>query len=470
MSTTEERAWELAQWDAVETAAHLKKRDVSVPEVIEAAITRARAAEKLGAVVTPTFERALLAAMKPAVGPLAGVPMFTKDLTQVEGVRTGWGSAAAGEYISTSSDPTVKIFERTGMISLGKSSTPELGLTATTEPLGVKPTRNPWNPEHSTGGSSGGAAALVASGVVPLSHASDGGGSVRIPASCCGLVGLKVTRGRFDMEGSNLLPVNIAVHGCVTRTVRDTIAFWEAVEQHLPHRKSLPPIGPVAGAPARKLRVAAFTNSPMGRPVHPEVVAATEKALKLCEELGHQVELIACPVEKQVPEDFMRLWGFVAFVQSKAGRVLIHRGWDASKLEPWTIGFGRYFTDAKGAALASMSRLRGFKKTWASLISKYDVMLSPTLAQPPARLGHLATDLPFDVTLERVIAYVPFTALFNASGAPAISLPLGQSSTGLPVGVQFAGAWGSERLLLGLARSIEEARPWAKMAPRERWA
>lgn len=460
----------MAQWDAVETAEHLKKRDVSVPEVIEAAITRTRSSERLGAVVTPTFERALLAATKPAVGLLAGVPMFTKDLTQVAGVRTGWGSAAAGHYISSSSDPTVKIFERTGLISLGKSATPELGLVPTTEPLGVAPTRNPWNPDHSPGGSSGGAAALVASGVVPLAHGSDGGGSIRIPASCCGLVGLKVTRGRFDMEGSNLLPVNIAVQGCLTRSVRDTVAFWEAVEQHLPSRRDLPPIGALSPAPPKKLRIAAFVNSPMERPVHPDAVAATEQALELCEDLGHQVELIACPIQRQVTEDFIRLWSFVAYVHWKGGRVLMHGKWDASKLEPWTVGLGRQFSNAVAASVVSIQRLRRFKTTWATLMQKYDVVLSPTLAAPPVSIGHLRTDLPFDLTMERAISYMPFASVFNAAGAPAISLPLGKSATGLPVGVQFVGAWGSERLLLELARSIEEARPWKKLAPRALWA
>lgn len=461
--------WELAKWDAVETLEHVKRKEVSPAEVVQAAITRARDAAVLGAVVTPTFELALSAAAKRSQGALAGVPFFIKDLAQVAGVRTAWGSAAAGQYVSSRSDPTVKTFEAIGLISLGKSATPELGLTGTTEPLAFGPCRNPWRPTHSTGGSSGGAAALVAAGVVPIAHASDGGGSIRIPASCCGLVGLKATRGRFDMEGSKLLPVNVAVHGVVSRTVRDTVAFWEAVEKQRGARR-LPPIGALSASPKKPLRIAGYFDSPMGQPVHPDARAAAERALKLCEQLGHKVELIPCPVDRQVTEDFLRLWGFLAFTQARAGRLLMHRGFDASKLEPWTLGFARYFTDSLPASLRAIRRLRGFKDTWAKLMERYDVILSPTLAQPPPAIGHLTTDQPFEVLLERIITYTPFAAPINAAGAPALSLPLGRSADGLPMGAQFAAAHGQERLLLELGRALEEASPWVQQAPQANWS
>ena len=468
-AATETAAWAWAEWDAVETAERIRRKDVTAAEVVAAAITRAKSAAVLGAIVTPTFESAIDAASKRSEGALAGVPTFIKDLAQVGGVRTRWGSAATGEYVSTRSDPSVLAMERTGLISLGKSATPEFGLTATTEPLGFHPTRNPWRPTHSTGGSSGGAAALVAAGVVPLAHGSDGGGSIRIPASCNGLVGLKPSRRRFDMEGSNLLPVNIAVHGVVTRTVRDTIAFWNALEAQLRPAR-LPPIGHVRARPEGKLHIGVFVDSPMGLPVHPEVRAATEQAAKLCAELGHEVTPLPCPVERQVTEDFLRLWGFVAFVHAKGGKLLVHRGFDASKLEPWSIEFARYFSKEPGRALGAMRRLRGYAATWAKLMERFDVMVSPTLAEPPAPIGHLTTDQPFELLFARIISYTPFAAPLNAAGAPALSLPLGRSSDGLPLGVQFAAAHGREALLLELGLSLEEARPWPRIAPRAGWA
>lgn len=467
MTTKENTAWELAAWDAVETTERLKKKEVSATEVIEAAIIRARSAGSLGAIVTPTFERAWSAAQT-ATGPLAGVPTFIKDLAQVAGVRTAWGSAGSGQYVSRESDPAVKLLEGTGMISLGKSATPEFGLTGTTEPLAFSPCLNPWDVAHSSGGSSGGAATLVAAGIVPIAHGSDGGGSIRIPASCCGLVGLKVTRGRFDMEASPLLPVNVAVHGALTRSVRDTVAFWEAIEQQLTSRR-LPPIGALSSQPRKRLRIAAYVDTPLGTPVHPDARLATEQAMKRCEELGHEVQLVPCPIERQVIEDFLRLWGFIAFVQAKGGRLLVHRDFETAKLEPMTTEFARYFSDAMRASMNAMRRLRGFTQTWAKLMERFDVVMSPSLAEPPAPLGHLATHHRFEVLFERLTTYTPFTAAINAAGAPALSLPLGRSARGLPMGVQFAAAQGQERLLLDLGRALEEAAPWEKVAPRTSW-
>src|SRR5215208_3677161 len=225
--TSSERA-ALASWDAVETATRVRNKDVTAAEVVDAAIARAEEAAHLGAIVTESYERARARARVPNVaGTLVGVPIFIKDLTHVHGVKTTWGSRGAGEYVSRRTDVVVRHLEGSGAVTLGKSATPEFGLTATTEPLGRAPCRNPWESTRSAGGSSGGSACLVAAGVVPLAHASDGGGSIRIPAACCGLVGLKPSRFRIDMEGSHLLPVNIATYGVLTRTVRDTVAFYE---------------------------------------------------------------------------------------------------------------------------------------------------------------------------------------------------------------------------------------------------
>ena len=456
-------AWELADWDAVETLERLQRKEVSAAEVVGAAATRAEATSALNAVVTADYQRAVERAA--TTGPLAGVPTFIKDLAQVEGLRTRWGSAATGDFISRSSDPTVKLLQRTGLVSLGKSATPEFGLTATTEPLALGPTLNPWNAAHSAGGSSGGAAALVAAGVVPLAHGSDGGGSIRIPAACCGLVGLKPSRGRLDMEGSNLLPVNIAVHGVLTRTVRDTVAFWRALESLRPTR-GLPPVSALQLERSRPLRIGVFVDSALGGPVDPEVVAATRAAAEACQALGHEVRELPTPIARQVLEDFINLWGFVAWAQWRGGRALVHGGFDGAQVEPWTRDFAAMFSSQLGAGLSAIRRLRRFTGTWAGLFEDLDVLVSPTLAEPAAPLGVFKTDNPFAPTLARLKDYSPFCAVANAAGAPAISLPMGRSAGGLPIGVQFAAARGHDALLLELALVLEEAHPWPRRAPR----
>ncbi len=448
---------ELAAMDAVETAARILSKELRPAEVIDAAIARAREAAHLGAVVTDTYERA--GGHPPPAGPLAGVPTFIKDLAQLAGVRTTWGSRGGGDCVAKKSDPFVARFERTGVVCLGKSATPELGLTATTESLGREPCRNPWDPARSTGGSSGGAACLVAAGVVPLAHASDGGGSIRIPAGCCGLVGFKPSRAALDMEGSRLLPVNIAVHGAVTRTVRDTIAFHDAVAS----RFTTPSTEP------RGLRIGVFVDAPIGTPVHPDTRAAVLASAHLCESLGHHVEEIRCPFDGQVIDDFLAYWGFVAWIQVKTARLMMHRQFDRAQLEPWTTGIAGTFVARRRAAFAAIRRLRRFGTTYARIMQAHDVLICPTTAEPAPALGHLATDQPFETGFDRLRSYVPFTPIHNAAGAPAISLPLGRSASGLPIGVQFAAARGADRMLLELARTIEQAHPWPLTAPRANW-
>ncbi len=470
MTTASSDLATMAAWDAVETRDRLHTKDVSAHEVLEGAIARSEDAQHLGAVFERTYDRARAkAGVRHAEAPLSGVPTFIKDLAQIRGVPTTWGSKAAGTYVSRRTDPIAARVEDIGLVTLGKSACPELGLTPTTEPLGWPPCRNPWDPSRSSGGSSGGAATLVAAGVVPIAHGSDGGGSIRIPAACCGLVGLKPSRSRLDMKGSNLLAVNIACEGVLTTTVRDTVAFYAALESRRGPRR-VTPIGKVADKPSRALRMGVFVDAPTGTPVDPEVRQAVLGAARLCESLGHDVEEIRCPFDGSVIDDFLRYWGLLAWLQVRTGRLGMHWGFDGTKVEPWTRGLTEFFTREKLSALAATLRLRRFSRTFAQIMMRYDVLISPTVAAPAPSLGYLATDLPFETHFERVRTFAAFTPAYNASGAPAISLPLGRSQAGLPIGVQLAAAHGEDRLLLELATSIEAARPWATIAPRQKWA
>jgi amidase len=458
----------LAAWDAVETAARLRGGEVSAAEVLEAALARLEDAAHLGAVVTTAAARARAQAGALTPGPLSGVPTLLKDLAQLEAVETTWGSRGAVGLVSSRSDPFVRRFEATGLVTLGKSATPELGLAATTEPLGRPPCRNPWSPGRSAGGSSGGAAALVAAGVVPLAHGTDGAGSIRVPASACGLVGLKPSRRRMDVAGSSLLPVNIAVDGVLTRTVRDTVAFHQALEASRP--RGAPALTPVGAAPARALRVGVYVESPLGTPVHPDHREAALAAGRLCASLGHQVDEARCPFESRDLVDFFAFWGLVAWGEVALARVVLHRSFDRSRLEPWSRDLAATFGARPGSILAATWRLRSCAGRYARALAPWDVLVSPTVSHPPPALGHFGAELPFSTVLERLITYLPFTPLVNAAGAPALSLPWGLGAEGLPVGVQLAAAPGADHLVLELGLALEAARPWTLVAPRDRWA
>jgi amidase len=456
---------DLAALDAVETATRIKSGDLSAAEAVEAAIERAeRIDRKINAIAFKTFDRARNDAGKTS-GPWAGVPSFVKDLDDVTGVASGFGSRAFPGYKGKEQTPLIDAFLGLGVVSLGKSTTPEFGLTATTEPLSTGVTRNPWNLDHSTGGSSGGAAALVASGVVAVAHASDGGGSIRIPAACCGNVGLKVSRGRHPKARPETAgPFSISVHGVQSRTVRDTAAVIAALE--VPAAESgLAQVGLVTGANARRLRICFATRGPYGRPVDPEVVEATRAVAKTCEGLGHSVEEISIPFAPGAEEAFMLYWAKNAWIAISRWEEITKLKRSGLAFEPFTLGLVEHFVSHQGEFDAAVARLLALTPEFDAMMAPYEVYLSPVIASPPAHIGHLGPKLSYEDHLQRVLEYAQFTGFFNIIGAPAISLPLSMSNGGLPIGSLFGARVGDERTLLELAYELEAAAPWSGRRP-----
>ncbi|HEY1551271.1 MAG TPA: amidase family protein [Kofleriaceae bacterium] len=408
-------------------ADQIRRGEVSRRDAIEAAIAKIPP----GAVVAERYAEAL--AEPPVDGPFSGVPTFVKDLSHVKGMPIAWGTKCS--TISKRDDPFVKTLRRLGFVILGKSATPELGLTATTEPEGRPPARNPFDAERTTGGSSGGAGALVGGGVVPIAHGSDGGGSIRIPASLCGCVGRKVSRGIADMPGSKLLPINIAVDGVLTATIDDTLAFWHALG--------------IERAEPRALRIGWWDRSPVAVvAVDPATTAAVHATVDACRALGHAVDAIAPPMTEAQLDDFLTYWPFVTWLQIKTARLMMHRGFDRSKLDWWTTGLLEHF--AFGATWRAMRRLRAFAKTYRAL--PYDILLSPVTTEPAPKLGFLGP--PYEHAFAALKGFASFTAMQNVVGAPAISIPVASSASGLPIGVQLAGKRGDDATVLALASAL----------------
>lgn len=440
-------------WDATETAARLRARAVSAAEVTEAAIERARALNPaLDAIALTLYEQGRQEASVPRAGCFAGVPTFVKDMENLSGTPTGFGTAALPRRAVSRTAPSVKQFLGTGVVTIGKSTTAEFGLTATTEPVYGRPTRNPADPAHSPGGSSGGAAALVAAGVVPLAHGGDGGGSIRIPAAFCGLVGLKPSRGRLaPMDSERRMPVRIATYGVLTRSVRDTAAFYEATDAQ--RSPGLPPIGKVEGPGHERWRIGVFIDPPTGTTVHPEVRQAALDAARALESQGHTVDFIPAPYDTGMVDDFLLHWALLASGVELA--VKLTPGGDPKRLEPWTRDLAGVARRRWPGMPAAIWRLRRYTERYARTFERCDVLLSPTTSAPAPKLGHLGGDQPFEQHLERLLTLLPYTPVQNAAGGPAISVPVARAESGLPIGVQLAAPWGQERRLLELAFALE---------------
>jgi amidase len=463
---------------AVELAGMVRDGEVSSRELVEAAYDAIeRRNGELGAFVTLSRERALAEADAVRKGddrPLAGVPIAIKDLVALtEGIRTAMGMNAMGDWVPAADSALVRRLRDAGAIIVGKTNTPELGILPVTEPDRFGPARNPWDTSRTPGGSSGGSAAAVASGMVPIAHANDGGGSIRIPASCCGLVGLKATRGRVSLSPLGEFVGGIAIEGVVTRTVRDTAVALDVLAGYEPGDPywAPEPAAPFADAPGRDpgtLRIAFTTASPNGVPVDDACVTAVRETVDLLESAGHAVFEAPPLSDEGYIENFIKIWvAGVAANVLEAG-ALRGRPIEASELEPLTAEMVSIAQSISGADyLRALEYLRGMSRGVVSQWSELDVLVTPTLAREPIEIGALrpGPGEPAIRMLENAAAFVPFTPVWNVTGQPAISLPLHQSASGLPIGVQFVGPPAGEDLLLSLAAQLEEARPWSDRRP-----
>ena len=453
--------------DATQTASMIRNGEMTAAEATEAAIARAQKVQpQINFLVADTFARAREQAKTALAGPFAGVPFLVKDLNDVTGVVTRYGSrSTAGAAPATEQDPYVNAMFATGIVCIGKSATPENGYLPTTEPLAFDPTRNPWNTGHSTGGSSGGSGAAVAAGVVPFAHANDGGGSIRIPASNCGLVGLKPSRGRMNDGDLQPGPLEIGVEGVVSRTVRDTAGFFAATEQSAAGAM-FPPVGLVTAPGQKRLKAGVLTRGFTGAEADADVAEIVRAAARLVEGLKHTVEETNWPTAQTFPDDFLAFWSLGAAQDVEAVSKAAGKPADETLVEPFTLVMAGNAAKLKPEDVEGVQqRLIEAANAYDTWMGGFDVVLSPVLGSPAVPLGFVRGDVAFETLRERLLHYVGFTLIQNVAGSPAISLPLGWTAGGLPVGVQISAAKGQERVLLELAYELEAAQPWIGKRP-----
>ncbi len=452
---------------AVEQGAAVRRGEVSPRELAAHYLARS---DEVGAFVTRTPELALTRAeallpVPEGAGPLYGVPTAIKDLNLTAGVRTTFGSAAFADFVPEVSDAVTLSLEAAGMVSLGKTNTPEFGSPCYTEPDVAPPAVTPWDHTRMAGGSSGGAAAAVSAGLVPVAQGSDGGGSIRIPASCCGLVGLKPTRGRisgYPMYGEI---TGLATAGTLARTVRDAAALLDVLAGRRVGDPAWapPPHEPFLGSCDRepgRLRIARFVEPVItDAEVDPACVAAWESASTLLASLGHEVEDIAVPMPREAVPTFETCWAVLTAlsVVPPEKEVLLR------PLTRWLAERGSAVSGPEfGLAIGAMRR---FAAGCLTTLAAYDAVLTPTLAAPPLPVGAIRDDADPGADFAAQKAFTPWTSAWNVTGMPAVSLPLHWTAEGLPVGVMLAARPAEEGLLLALAAQVEAAAPWADRRP-----
>ncbi|MFC7672111.1 amidase [Mycolicibacterium sp. GCM10028919] len=456
----------LGDLDAVGVAEALAAGRVSRTEVVDAAIARTEKVNPaLNGLAYEAFDRARARAAAPHRfgGGFDGVPTFVKDNVDVAGMPTMDGTDAWAPRPAKVDGDFARAYLSTGLIPLGKAQLSEFGFSASAEHPRIGPVRNPWDTERTAGASSSGSGAFVAAGVVPIAHANDGGGSIRIPAACNGLVGLKPTRGRLPLDADmREMPIRIVANGVVTRSVRDTAAFYRNVETVWRNPK-LPPIGDITGPGNRRLRVAVYTKSVL-REAGPEIRDLTLDTGALLERMGHHVEYLDVPpVPESFIDDFLLYWSLLAFALVRSGRKRFGPSFDRTKFDNLTLGLERHAGRNLHRLPLTIARLSTIRRRMQRHLAAYDVLLTPTLAEETPRIGHLDPTAEYDQIISRLVEWVAFTPLQNVTGDPAISLPLARSASGLPVGMMFSARAGRENVLLELAYELEAAAPWPRL-------
>jgi amidase len=466
-----------SDYDGLGLAALVRKGEVTPAELVEAAIERIeRHNPTLNTVVFKGYDHARIwAGGELPDGPFRGVPFLIKDLGMpVAGWPRSYGSRFARNIVDREDGGLTRRYREAGVVPLGKTNTPEYGITGTTEGQHLGACRNPWNPKHISGGSSGGAASAVAAGIVPLAHASDGLGSIRIPAACCGLVGLKVTRDRNPNGGDDAAyAMGFTVDHVVTRTVRDSAAMLDATGKprsdapFAPPPKERPYVEEIERRPG-KLRIAWSSETPSGRPIDPEIQAALERTADLLTRLGHEV------VEKGLGIDYRALYAARAPVSganfaADMARLIaqVGREPEPDELEPLTwasLKGGRKVTGEQ--AFTGWQDLRVLNRRTLAFFDDFDVYLSPVLGTPVPEVGHLdPVNLEPREVNRRQGAVFPFTPPFNFSGQPSLSLPLEMDARGLPIGMMFTARFADEATLFRLAAQLEKEAPWKARRP-----
>ncbi len=469
---------EYASFDGIGLGELVRKREVTSVELLEEAIARAEKHNGvLSAVVYKFYERArdLARSRKIGTGAFEGVPFMLKDILGFcEGVPTRFASLYIPEIPAPSDSELVARYKRAGLVPFAKTNAPEFGLAPITEPLLYGPARNPWNPDHTPGGSSGGSAAAVAAGIVPLAHANDGGGSIRIPAACCGLVGLKPTRGRNSLAPDfGDIMGGLVVEHVVSRTVRDSAAALDATagpvlgDPYFAPPKVRPYLEEVATRPKR-LKIAFSTRTLTGDTLHSDCAEAAVQAAKLCSDLGHHVEENAPQFDfAEIAPAFISVWaaGLASIIETV--RLLTGRepGRDLLESMTWNVyEIGKQVSAAQ--YLLAVTALQRVARRFAAFFKNYDLWLTSALGLPPLKVGAVDFMSPTATIADETIAkFVLFNPVYNMTGQPAISLPLYWNREGLPIGVLFGAGFGDEATLFQLAGEIEQAQPWSNRRP-----